>query len=409
MNEENRGIDNGSNIDWSKFKSNAKGKEKERAEIGYIDFIKKTKEIGFSLISNYINTESIVKLISKEGIVLEIQPNNFKTQTYKNIINFNQILNSNGDKFIGFVGLSSNNKLIAKISTFDKGIVEINTSNYKQWAVGRKKFYNKLEEVGGEIQGFYKNAKSKNIISINGIKLNPITVDSFCRQVHKSIINFKNKLKENGDEFIKFVDLTKGNKLVAKIKTFDGVYVNINTRAYNSWDKGRKNTYEYCEEKRYRVLSPYIFDKEKMLIDFNCGHNPNWITPSNLKSGFGCPNCKISKGVKKIMEYLEKNNIEFKQEYRFDNCKHKRSLPFDFYIQEYNLCIEFDGKQHFEESNFFGGEESFKLTQKRDKIKNKYCKYNGINLLRIPYYEIDSIDKMLNEEFDRLRGSKEAC
>ncbi|MDM0587660.1 hypothetical protein QTH25_12860 [Clostridium perfringens] len=43
------------------------------------------------------------------------------------------------------------------------------------------------------------------------------------------------------------------------------------------------------------------------------------------------------------------------------------------------------------------------MTQKRDKIKNNYCRYNCINLLRIPYYELDNVEKILDKEFERLR------
>lgn len=47
-------------------------------------------------------------------------------------------------------------------------------------------------------------------------------------------------------------------------------------------------------------------------------------------------------------------------------------------------------------------DKEFKLTQIRDKIKNKFCEENNINLLRIPYWELDNIKKVLDEEFERL-------
>ena len=59
------------------------------------------------------------------------------------------------------------------------------------------------------------------------------------------------------------------------------------------------------------------------------------------------------------------------------------------------MCIEFDGEQHFRSVEFFGGKKAFKLTQKKDKIKNEYCKNNNIHLLRIKYNE--NIEEKLKE------------
>ncbi len=69
-----------------------------------------------------------------------------------------------------------------------------------------------------------------------------------------------------------------------------------------------------------------------------------------------------------------------------------------------NLCIEYDGEQHYKAFDHFGGKEKLRLTQKRDDIKNNYCKDNCINLLRVPYWELDNIEDILDEEFERLRS-----
>lgn len=73
---------------------------------------------------------------------------------------------------------------------------------------------------------------------------------------------------------------------------------------------------------------------------------------------------------------------------------------FDFAIIDNNekvtTLIEYDGRQHFEPISDFGGEEGFKITQNNDSIKNKYCKNNNIPLLRIPYWDFDNIELILN-------------
>lgn len=109
------------------------------------------------------------------------------------------------------------------------------------------------------------------------------------------------------------------------------------------------------------------------------------IAPSYMLHNIGCPKCRYSKGEKIIADWLDDNNIEYKIQYRFDDCRDKRSLPFDFYLPDYNKIIEYDGLQHFKPVEYFGGEKDFKTTKNHDNIKNDYCKAHDIPLLRISY------------------------
>ena len=109
--------------------------------------------------------------------------------------------------------------------------------------------------------------------------------------------------------------------------------------------------------------------------------------------GSGCPVCNNSRGESVIFNYLTENNISFETEKKFQLLGQKR---FDFYIEELNMIIEYDGIQHFKPVKFFG-KESFRQTQINDKIKNEFCKEQGINLLRIPYTEFNSIEKTLDK------------
>ncbi len=56
----------------------------------------------------------------------------------------------------------------------------------------------------------------------------------------------------------------------------------------------------------------------------------------------------------------------------FDKCKYINKLTFDFYLPDYNLCIEFDGRQHFEPVEHFGGQKEFESCVKRDNLKNNW-------------------------------------
>lgn len=103
----------------------------------------------------------------------------------------------------------------------------------------------------------------------------------------------------------------------------------------------------------------------------------------------GCSKCISNKGENAIRKFLTEREIEFEEQKKFEGCVYKRQLKFDFYLPKYNLCIESDGNVHFENINWNGKmtneemEENLKLNQLRDKIKNDYCKNNGINLLRV--------------------------
>jgi hypothetical protein len=118
---------------------------------------------------------------------------------------------------------------------------------------------------------------------------------------------------------------------------------------------------------------------------------------AHLLKGQGCPRCCLSKGEIIIEKYLKSHGVKYEYEKRFDDCKNKQRLSFDFYIPELYICIEYDGQQHFYPVKYFGGKRKFLITKKHDKIKTDYCKKNNIKLLRIPFYEINNIEKILSK------------
>jgi Zn finger protein HypA/HybF involved in hydrogenase expression len=139
----------------------------------------------------------------------------------------------------------------------------------------------------------------------------------------------------------------------------------------------------------------------KNKVDIVCKiHGTFSQTPEKHISGNGCPKCNISKGERRIMTYLDRLKIDYNYNYNFDDCRDKLTLPFDFYIPEYNLCIEFDGEQHYRPIKWFGGDKNFKSQKKRDYIKDMYCLDNKISLIRISYLEYDKIFEILDSIFN---------
>ena len=119
----------------------------------------------------------------------------------------------------------------------------------------------------------------------------------------------------------------------------------------------------------------------------------------------GCSNCKESKGEKQINDCLELNNLKFKRQFWFDDCRATLPLPFDFVVfneDEIICAIEYDGEQHYKVIPHFGGEAGLQKRKKRDEIKTNYCKENNIPLIRIPYWEFDNISQILDKEISGL-------
>ena len=168
-----------------------------------------------------------------------------------------------------------------------------------------------------------------------------------------------------------------------------------------------KHSYDYIrkqieKEDGYKLLSTdYINGYEKLLIQCNKGHI--YEAPYNsFRSGHRCPHCpQISLGENKIKEVLESKNIDFISQHHLKDCIYKSKLYFDFYLRQYNTCIEYDGRQHFEPVKWGNmtqeeANNEFKEVQIRDEIKNKYCQLNGIKLIIIPYWEFNNIESILS-------------
>lgn len=117
----------------------------------------------------------------------------------------------------------------------------------------------------------------------------------------------------------------------------------------------------------------------------------------NQTNRCGACSQRTSKGELQIMKFLDFYKIPYEVEYKFDDCKDIKPLPFDFYLQQFNCCIEFDGQHHFYP---IYDNESYYRTIRHDQIKNEYCFNNGIRLIRIPYWEGNQIDKILKQELN---------
>jgi hypothetical protein len=128
--------------------------------------------------------------------------------------------------------------------------------------------------------------------------------------------------------------------------------------------------------------------------------NNEWFSKIEHRTIYntGCPRCSLSKGEMIIDSFLQENSISYERQYKFKKCINKKQLPFDFFIPDENLCIEYNGKQHYEKVDFFGGEDGFNYTRNNDQLKKQYCDDNNIRLLIIPFWEKENISDIIQRE-----------
>ena len=176
-------------------------------------------------------------------------------------------------------------------------------------------------------------------------------------------------------------------------------------------EKRNKTTEYFINElkeinKNIEVLGEYINDRTKIKVRCKKDGHEWEVRPNSLLHGYGCPKCNESKGEKRVAKFLNDKNIEYISQYKFDECKSKYKLPFDFYIPSLNIAIEYDGEDHYrinkrsKNDTYERAFNKFVGTKVRDTIKTIYCKENNIKLIRIPYWDFDNIEEILEKELE---------
>jgi very-short-patch-repair endonuclease len=173
---------------------------------------------------------------------------------------------------------------------------------------------------------------------------------------------------------------------------------NISETSYAPFKKGHrcsrcggneKSSYEYVkkyfQEQECELLEvEYINSHTPMKYKCICG-NISKINFSHFKNcNQRCSKCK-HKTEKIVYEFLEKNYTNIIQQAKFEWCKNKLYLPFDFLLDNEKILLEIDGRQHFiQVSNWTSPEYS----QKRDIFKMKLALKNGYSIIRISQVDI---------------------
>lgn len=136
-------------------------------------------------------------------------------------------------------------------------------------------------------------------------------------------------------------------------------------------------------------MSPYSNHKVKWICPI-C-QKEYVASPKHRNQGNGCPYCFSSSGEQEVTKILDEYKIKYQQQKWFPDLRDIKPLKFDFAIFKDDKIlgfIEYNGKQHYEPIEYFGGKEEYKKRCEHDRMKIEYCMNNDYTILHIPYASI---------------------
>jgi len=209
------------------------------------------------------------------------------------------------------------------------------------------------------------------------------------------------KIHKNKYEYTK-VDFVDSSKRVIIICKEHGEFLqtpqkHINGQKCNKCsieivsNKNRLTKKEFIDKAIIKHGNKFKYSKVKYINNYTavtiiCVYHGEFNqNPSSHLSGSGCPICRLSKGEQKVAAFLEKNNIKFITQYKFD----KSRLAYDFMFEQNRkkYLIEYNGAHHYEKVNYSKNdpkaEQRFKYRVEKDKEKALLAKENKFKLLII--------------------------
>ena len=351
---------------------------------------------GYALLSNYVNYKTQIIIKDNEGYLYNTR--------FGNIINGHSPFKFNVD----------NKYTIRNLEMFIR-------KNYVGYILLNYIYYGKdikLDLIDN--QGYMYQICISSLQSRHELQ-------KFHPQNKYSINNIKLWLKYNNKEYIilstKYLGLK--NKLLWKCLSekcgeeflmpfSDIAFNNCNCSYCSGHSAGLSNCLALKDQKLAKTWHPYKNDISPYEITLgSSSYQIWWMCPEcgyewqstviNRRKIKQCPNCSKSHGETKIYNYLVENNINFSQEFSLDDLLSNKGykLRFDFAIF-YDIektilltLIEYDGEGHFSDNPF--GKKSYDQIIEHDRLKNKYCEKHNISLIRIPYWDFENIEQILDK------------
>ena len=257
--------------------------------------------------------------------------------------------------------------------------------NCRQTKTSEKTLPKRQHEVYQKVIRFCKEKEYTLMTKENEIKDCYTIAEYYCKRHGIQQSTFMALSLEHGCKYCAWED--NGKKIRNDVEDVADMFEKLGSKLLNKEDYICSNT------KNLRAICP------------NCGEPfTTSLLAFSKRNGQVCPDCSKyeTRGELRVEKYLKSKNIDYEFQYRFDDCKYKATLPFDFYLPKNRIAIEYDGIFHFEPVKIGKmtqeqAENNYRNTIIRDNIKTDYCMNNNINLIRIPYWDFDNIEEILEE------------
>ncbi len=134
------------------------------------------------------------------------------------------------------------------------------------------------------------------------------------------------------------------------------------------------------------------YDKNKSYVDYSIDYSPLFDVlvqeKPKKKHKRSKPVWKTEERCREIFEKIFKRKFPSIRPNFLKNPVTGQNLELDGYCVSLKLAFEYDGTQHSEYNSHFhkGGPQEFIYQVTKDDYKTKKCKFEGIDLVRIPHF-----------------------
>lgn len=315
-----------------------------------------------------------------------------------------------------------------------------NTNKYSE-----QDYINKCHELGLNYKGYYKSENKKKGTMVQFIcdKHNNIGIQEtdwshfknskkgcpYCTGRYRTTEDFKSLISKDIEVLGEYTRAEKPIKCRCKICNYEWDPLPrdlMNKRLQKTNSSGcpqcaennrhihrRKSQKDFESELKHinpliSIIGNYAGAHSKIHCKCNkCGCEWEGYPANLLNKSAGCPRCHLSDGERRLVCALESLNVNYKTQYTFEDLKNVFNLRFDAYDIDNNIAYEYNGEQHYFPIDFGSrgdeyAQKEFELNKKRDEIKIEYCKNHNIELVIIPYWELDNIETIIQNKYKKI-------